>query len=95
MKMENEFWFCDTSNGLEYTIGQFIDFIESHNDWHDSEKSSYALCHLKGPAKKFSEENLKPEMDWKKINIYFVVEILRGAFFPHHTVIMLTENQSI
>ena len=67
MKMENEFWFCDTSNGLEYTIGQFIDFIESHNDWHDSEKSSYALCHLKGPAKKFSEKNLKPEMDWKKI----------------------------
>ena len=76
--VEEELWFVNTSSG---PIGQFFNHIESHVDWDDSKKKDYVFSHLKGPAQKFSEENLNPEMDWKEIR-----EKLYTQFRCHLTI---------
>ena len=76
--VEEELWFVNTSSG---PIGQFFNHIESHVDWDDSKKKDYVFSHLKGPAQKFSEENLNPEMDWKEIR-----EKLHTQFRCHLTI---------
>ena len=90
---DDELWFRDAPTKwlLDTTIGQFINTIESHDDWEDSEKSDFALKHLKGPAQQFAKWFLKDKkMEWmimkeklyhqfkSKLNIWEKVELRKN-----------------
>ena len=90
---DDELWFRDAPTKwlLDTTIGQFINTIESHDDWEDSEKSDFALKHLKGPAHQFAKWFLKDKkMEWmimkeklyqqfkSKLNIWEKVELRKN-----------------
>ena len=90
---DDELWFRDAPTKwlLDTTIGQFINTIEYHDDWEDSEKSDFALKHLKGPAQQFAKWFLKDKkMEWmimkeklyqqfkSKLNIWEKVELRKN-----------------
>ena len=90
---DDELWFMDAPTKwlLDTTIGQFINTIESHDDWNDSEKSDFALNHLKGPAQQFAKWFLNDKkMEWmalreklyqqfkSKLNIWEKVELRKN-----------------
>ena len=65
-----DIWFVDTPKWLETTISQFLDAIDSNENWNDSEKIAFALTHLKGTALLFTKKNnFRQNMEWNFIKM--------------------------
>ena len=64
-----DIWFVDTPKWLETTISQFLDAIDSNENWNDSDKIAFALTHLKGPADMFSKKHFRQNMEWNFIKM--------------------------
>ena len=95
-----EIWFGDTPQWLETTISQFLDAIEGNENWNENDKKTFALTHLKGAAKDFSQRHFQSlDMDWNTIKVklfeQFKCQINIWDKVEMHRNLVQSENESV
>ena len=58
-----------THSDVSPTMGQFLNFVDSHKEWDDEKKKSHVLDHLSQSVLRWTKTNIKDyeTLEWKSV----------------------------